>query len=77
MKVFKNESEKEFKPFSFIVQIETEDDLRALWHRFAIHGNEVKKLSDEKLVEFPISFSSDYEIFSFVAGKIEEFGMKE
>lgn len=45
MKLIKQEiSKEEFKPFKITIEIETEDDLRNLWHRFNV--NRIKYYED-------------------------------
>lgn len=62
---------EDFKPITFKLTIETEDELLDFWHRLNISGHKIKKIVEEggSAAKIPGSFENLYDFWS----KLDEF----
>jgi len=74
-----NGEKKEFKPFQFTIEIETEDDLRNIWHRFEINNSAFFEASGGKSLTLPqhMKDGGKSKIWDFLDEKAKESGLKQ
>lgn len=68
------EREEGFKPFQFTMEVETEDDLRNLYHRFHGGHKRLREFSDSALLDLPDE-DSTYIVWSFIKREAEKAGL--
>jgi len=81
MKVYEDKSEvlevKKFKPFKFKLDIETEDDLYALWHMFNSTESNLKDSIDKNSLCPAPKQCEFYDWWIPVDQKLKELGLRE
>ena len=77
MKVKIEKEEKGFKPFKLTLTIESEDELRYLWHHFNMSLEEIRNTIDTSMLEAPKSLSFRMGIFDKIDDKAIELGLRK
>lgn len=69
---------KVFKPIRLILTIESEEELKELWHRFNIPTKTIKKAIEQEARDFPVSFpemDSTYRVWEKIHNLCTEHGL--
>lgn len=69
MKVEIEKEEKGFKPFKLTLTVESEDELKYLWHLFYSSVRDICSISNEEQVNFPLEEklnNCDYDVFDIL-----------